>query len=102
MRTHTGKTTGRTAAQGFMPLGAAEARAKLSGLQLNPRLAPFVRNEIKACDAALHALQLAGMDEDEAAEAARQIQQQVEKTIEIAKRRYEGALRFDEHNPRYP
>ena len=85
-----------------MPLGAAEAKARLSGLQLNPRLAPFVRDEIKACHAALQALAVADMDPDEAIEAVKQIQRQVDRTIELARRRYEGAIQFDENNPKKP
>lgn len=102
MRTHTGTSTGRMGAVRHLPHGAAEARARLSGLQLNPRLAPFVRNEIKACDAALHALASSAMDEDEVTEAVRQIREQIDKTIELARRRYAGAIQFDEHNPRHP
>ena len=83
-----------------MPLGAAEARARLSGLQLNPRLAPFVRDEIKAIDAALLALSAADMDDDEATEAVKQIQRQIDRTYDLARRRYEGAIQFDEHTGR--
>ncbi|MEX0900311.1 MAG: hypothetical protein WD081_06430 [Gammaproteobacteria bacterium] len=98
MRTHTGKFTGRIGALRFLPMGAAEARARLSGLQLNPRLAPYVRNEIKACDAALRALE-ARRDDREIEEAARQIQEQVEETIRLAKRRYEQSGRMGRDRP---
>lgn len=93
MRTHTGKFTGRIGALRFLPIGAAEARARLSGLQMNPRLVPYVRNEIKACDAALQALE-GRQDEHDIEETVRQIKAEVEQTILLAKRRYEQSGRM--------
>ena len=94
MRTHTGKFTGRIGALRFLPIGAAEARARLSGLQLNPRYAPYVRNEIKACDAALRALEEIPHDDPGIEDAVRQIQAQVERTIELARSRYQDSGRM--------
>ena len=94
MHTHTGKFTGRIGALRFLPIGAAEARARLSGLQLNPRLVPYVRNEIKACDAALRALEEIPHDEPGVEERVRQVQEQVERTIELARTRYRNSGRM--------
>ncbi len=93
MRTHTGKFTGRIGALRFLPMGAAEARARLSGLQLNPRLVPYVRNEIRACDAALRALE-ERRDDHDVDEAVRQVKAQVERTIELAQSRYRNSGRM--------
>lgn len=99
MRTHTGKFSGRIGALRFLPMGAAEARARLSGLQLNPRLVPYVRNEIKACDAALRALEERREDEQEVEKAVRQVKEQVEATIRLARRRYEQSGRMGRDRP---
>lgn len=98
MRTHTGKFTGRIGALRFLPMGAAEARARLSGLQLNPRLVPYVRSEIKACEAALRALEDA-RDDEHIDEAVKRVKAQVEETIRLAKRRYEQSGRMGRDRP---
>lgn len=90
MRTHTGRDTGRIAH--LRPAGISEVRARLSGLQLNPRLAPFVREEITDADKAVKRAEQEAPSTPEARELVAEARLKVERTLEIARLRYTSAL----------
>ncbi|MCA1798168.1 MAG: hypothetical protein LC632_01580 [Xanthomonadaceae bacterium] len=90
MGTHTGKYTGRVAHQ--RPAGISEVRARLTGLQLNPRLAPFVRAEITEADKAIQRAEQEPPSTPEAHELVAEARLKVERTVETARLRYTSAL----------
>lgn len=90
MRTHTGKYTGRIAH--LRPAGISEVRARLTGLQLNPRLAPFVRREITDADEAVLRAEQVAPGARNAENLVAEARLKVERTIETARTRYLSAL----------
>lgn len=92
MRTHTGKFTGRVTRPHHRVAGIAEVRARLTGLQLNPRLAPFARAEIEAADSAVLEVEQLNASDDGAAELVAAARESVEHAYRVARSRYSTAL----------
>lgn len=90
MRTHSDHDTGKTVH--LRPAGIAEVRARLTGLQLNPRLAPFVRPEITDADKAVRRAEQAAPSTREADELVAEAHLKVERMIETARLRYTSVL----------
>jgi hypothetical protein len=92
MRTHTGKFTGKATRPHLRPSGIAEVRARLTGLQLNPRLAPFARAEIEAADMMILQIEQSDPDKAEIHERVVAAREAVDHAYQSARLRYYTAL----------
>lgn len=74
------------------PAGITEVRARLTGLQLHPRLAPLARLEIADADRLVSRAEQAKPDSVEADQLVSEARIKVEQVAELARLRQKAAL----------